>query len=521
MPDPFARSSGVLLHPTSLPGPFGVGDLGPAAFRWVEALARAGQTWWQVLPVGPTGYADSPYQSPSTFAGNLNLLSPESLAADGLASADDVAACELPAGGPVVFADVIPRKRQLVRSAWGRFVAGAGAPDLHTAFTTFAQSAAGWLDEYAVFAAIKDAHGGAPWWRWPAPLAAHDPAAVARAATDLADAVAAHRFGQFLFARQWSALRLHAGALGVRLIGDLPIYVAHDSADVWANPQLFQLDVARNPTHVAGVPPDYFAATGQLWGNPLYAWDAHRADGFAWWERRVRAALRQVDLIRLDHFRGLEAYWAVPFGDPTAEHGTWKKAPGLELLTALRDRLGPLPIIAEDLGFITPEVDALRTRFGLPGMRILQFAFGGAVEPRFRPHRFAPDAVAYTGTHDNDTTAGWADKLTPAERADFTRYAPGAAADPVRTLIQLAWSSVAELAVCPLQDLLDLGSAARMNTPGTTAGNWTWRAPAAALDAPNWVDDLADISAVYERTVDRPPSAHDGEDSQLAAHQVQ
>jgi 4-alpha-glucanotransferase len=483
-----------------LPGPFGVGDLGPAAFRWVELLARAGQAWWQVLPVGPTGYADSPYQSPSTFAGNLNLLSPEAVADDGLVSAADVVACELPPGGPVVFADVIPRKRQLVRTAWERFAAGAGAHDLKAAFAAFTTAEADWLEEYAVFAAVKDAHGGAPWWEWPAPLAAHDRAAVARAAAALDGAVTAHRFGQFLFARQWAALRRFAAARGVKLIGDLPIYVAHDSADVWANPHLIQLDAARTPTHVAGVPPDYFAATGQLWGNPLYAWDAHRADGFAWWARRVKAVLNQVDLIRLDHFRGLEAYWAVPFGDPTAERGTWERAPGGELLAAVRERLGALPIIAEDLGFITPEVDALRTRFGLPGMRILQFAFGGAVETRFRPHHFTPDAVAYTGTHDNDTTAGWAEKLAPPERADFTRYAPDAAADPVRALARLAWASVAELAVCPLQDLLGLGSEARMNTPGTTTGNWTWRAPATALDDPEWVGFLAEITAAYERT---------------------
>lgn len=493
-----ARSSGVLLHPTSLPGPFGVGDLGPAAHRWVEHLAAAGQGWWQMLPLGPTGYADSPYQSPSTFAGNLNLLSPEALAADGLASAADVAACELPAAGPVVFADVIPRKRQLVRTAWDRFKAGEGGRALRDEYAAFLNAEQTWLDPYTLFEAIKDSHGGTPWWEWPSEHA--NPFTTPRRWLEFAEGVGIHRFGQFLFARQWAALRRHAAGLGVKLIGDLPIYVAHDSADVWANPAIFQLDATRTPTHVAGVPPDYFAATGQRWGNPLYAWNAHRADGFAWWTRRVRGILKQVDLIRLDHFRGLEAYWAVPFGDPTAEHGTWQKAPGTELLAALNANLGTLPIIAEDLGFITPEVDALRTGFGLPGMRILQFAFGGAVESRFRPHRFTPDAVAYTGTHDNDTTAGWAAKLLPEERADFARYAPGADADPVRSLIRLAWGSVAELAVCPLQDLLGLGSTARMNTPGTTSGNWVWRAPAAVLDDPEWVEFLADITAAYERT---------------------
>lgn len=493
------RSSGVLLHPTSLPGPFGVGDLGPAAFAWVDALAAAGQRWWQVLPVGPTGYGDSPYQSPSTFAGNLNLLSPELLERDGLVTAADVAGCELPATDRADFAAVIPRKRRLVRAAWDRFRAGDGPADLRAAFALFRSAEAGWLDEYAVFAAVKDAHDGRPWWQWPAPLAGHDERAVRSAAVELADAADAHRFGQFLFFRQWAALREYARGKGVQIIGDLPIYVAHDSADVWANPGLFALDDTRTPTAVAGVPPDYFSATGQLWGNPVYAWDAHRADGFGWWAERMRAALTLFDLVRLDHFRGIEAYWAVTYGDPTAAGGRWEPGPGAELLGAIRDRLGAVPIIAEDLGFITPGVEALREGFGLPGMRILQFAFGGAVEPRFRPHRFDRNTVAYTGTHDNDTTAGWAAGLTPAERADYVRYAPEAAADPVRTLVRLGWASVADLVLAPLQDLLGLGTEARFNTPGTTAGNWVWRAAEAQLADGEWVDFLREVTTVYER----------------------
>lgn len=495
---PLPRSSGVLLHPTSLPGPFGVGDLGPAAFAWVDTLARAGQGWWQVLPVGPTGYGESPYQSPSTFAGNLNLLSPEALAADGLATPADVAGCGLPAGPRVEFAAVIPRKRRLVRAAWERFQAGHGAAELPTAFAAFRDAEAGWLDEFAVFMAIKDAHDGRPWWQWSSGLAGHD-GAVTAAAAELADEADAHRFGQFLFFRQWSALREYARANGVKLIGDLPIYVAHDSADVWANPDLFQLDPTRTPVDVAGVPPDYFSATGQLWGNPLYAWDAHRRAGFGWWADRMRGALKLFDLVRLDHFRGLEAYWAVPFGDPTAERGEWRKAPGAELLAAVRAALGGLPLVAEDLGVITPEVDALREGFGLPGMRILQFAFGGAVEHRFRPHRFERNVVAYTGTHDNDTTAGWAAGLTPEERADYARYAPGAGADPVGTLLRLGWGSVADLVLAPLQDLLRLGPAARFNVPGTTAGNWLWRATEAEASGAGWADDLLDLTTVYER----------------------
>lgn len=495
---PLPRSSGVLLHPTSLPGPFGVGDLGPAAFAWVDTLARAGQAWWQVLPVGPTGYGDSPYQSPSTFAGNPNLLSPELLERDGLASAAEVAACELPATDQADFEAVIPRKRRLVRAAWDRFRAGDGASGLRPAFAAFRSAEAGWLDEYALFAAVKDAHDGRPWWQWSSGLAAHD-GQVPAAAAELADDVDAHRFGQFLFFRQWTGLREYARAKGVKVIGDLPIYVAHDSADVWANPGLFALDATRTPTAVAGVPPDYFSETGQLWGNPVYAWDAHRATGFAWWAERMRAALKLFDLVRLDHFRGLEAYWAVPYGAPTAAGGRWEPGPDAELLMAIRDRLGEVPIIAEDLGFITPGVEALREGFGLPGMRILQFAFGGAVEPRFLPHRFDRNVVAYTGTHDNDTTAGWAAKLTPAEREAFIRYAPGAATDPVRTLVRLGWASVADLVLAPVQDFLGLGSGARFNVPGTTTGNWRWRADAKALAGPEWVEFLGEITTAYER----------------------
>jgi 4-alpha-glucanotransferase len=485
------------LHPTSLPGPFGVGDLGPEAFAWVDALARARQSWWQVLPVSPTGYGDSPYQAPSTFAGNPNLISPEWLERDRLVTAADVAACEVPAG-PANYEEVIPRKRQLVRGAWDRFQA-QGPEALRSAFAAFVTQERWWLDEFALFAAIKSAHGERPWWEWPAPLAARNATALAAVAEELADEIDAVRFSQFLFVRQWAALRDHAHQNRVRIVGDLPIYVARDSADVWANPELFLVDDSRTPTVVAGVPPDYFSATGQLWGNPIYDWEAHRRSGFVWWIDRLRSALTVFDLVRLDHFRGLEAYWAVPFGDPTAERGEWRKAPGRELLEAVRAALGGVPIIAEDLGFITPEVDALRTAFGLPGMRILQFAFGGAVEERFLPHRFTPDAVVYTGTHDNDTTRGWCERLTGEERRRFARYAPDAERDPVWGLIRLGWASVAELALAPLQDLLGLGGEARMNTPGTLTGNWRWRADTKATRQQEWTERLHELTEVYER----------------------
>lgn len=501
------RSSGILLHVTSLPGPFGVGDLGPAAVRWIDTLAAAGQRWWQVLPVGPTGYGDSPYQALSTFAGNPNLINPELLTEDRLASPVEVAACEAPAG-PVDYPRVEVARRRLLAAAAARFRAG-DAPGLRAPFRAFCEREASWLDDFALFVALKDDHGGAPWWAWEKPLAHRNPAALKTAAARLANQVEVHRLAQFLFFRQWDALRARAVARGVRLLGDLPIYVAEDSADVWTHPELFRLDADRRPVFVAGVPPDYFSVTGQLWGNPVYDWDAHRRTGFAWWVARMRAMARLFDLVRVDHFRGLEAYWAVPGGDATAVGGHWAPGPGAELLAALRAGLGSLPVVAEDLGVITPEVDALREEFLLPGMRVLQFAFGGAVESRFLPHRYVPNLLVTTGTHDNDTTRGWYEKLTPAERATFEAYEPGATADPVWSLVRLAWASVANLAVAPLQDLLGLGSEARVNTPGVAGGNWRWRASEADAAGAAWAARLAEYTRVYERT---------GDDTEAPAH---
>jgi 4-alpha-glucanotransferase len=492
------RSSGVLLHPTSLPGPFGIGDLGPAARTWVDTLAAAGQTWWQVLPVGPTGYADSPYQSPSTFAGNMNLLSPERLREWQLVGGDDVQKCKLPAG-PVDYQAVIPRKHELVRSSWHWFKAGNGVP-LRPAFDRFRADAAGWLDDFAFFMALKDANCGAPWWEWPSGLALRKKADLRAAAETFADDVDFYRFGQFLFARQWAELREHARRRGVKVIGDLPIYVAADSADVWAHPSLFMLDDNRRPKFVAGVPPDYFSKTGQLWGNPIYDWEVHRKQRFRWWGDRMAAACALFDLVRLDHFLGVERYWAVPFGDTTAEHGRWGKGPSDALLAALEKRLRGLPIIAEDLGIVTPEADALRERFGLPGMRVLQFAFGGAVEDRFLPHCFDRNTAAYTGTHDNDTTRGWYEHLTREEKASYVRYTSEAKAEPVWALIRLVEASVADLAVVPLQDLLELGSEARTNTPGTDAANWRWRAREKDVSTgAKWVDRLRELTTTYGR----------------------
>ena len=494
----FERASGILLHPTSLPGPYGIGDLGPAARRWVDGLAAARQQWWQLLPLAPTGYADSPYQCLSTFAGNFYLVSPDDLAHEGLLAPAALAG----AAFPETYTDfdrVIPYKVMLLDQAWENFQRGL-APALRPAFEQFCLAEAAWLDDFALFMALKDAQGGASWLTWDPELRQRQPAALDRARAALAEACARQRFRQFLFFRQWQALKAYAQAHGVKLIGDVPIFVAADSADVWSHPESFHLDAQCRPTVVAGVPPDYFSATGQLWGNPLYHWEALKQTGYAWWVDRVRAVFRQVDLVRIDHFRGFEAYWQVPGADRTAERGQWVKGPGADLFDTLAEHLGALAVIAEDLGTITPEVDALRTRYNFPGMRILQFAFAGAVEERFLPHHYERNTVVYTGTHDNDTTRGWFASATAAERAFMRRYL-GRDCTPETIsweMLRLAWASVADLAVAPLQDVLNLGSEARMNLPGQPAGWWRWRFAEAQLTGAV-LDRLGDLTEVYQR----------------------
>lgn len=495
------RSAGLLLHPTSLPGPYGIGDLGPAARRWLDDLARAKQTWWQMLPLAPPGAGNSPYQAFSAFAGNAHLVSPDDLLADGLIGTADLAGASFPTGR-VDYAHVEKFKDDFLARAWANFGRGT-APDLRQPFAEFRADQQSWLDDYALFMALREVRPPGPYTDWPQPLIAREPTAIDRARRDQADAVGRHQFAQFLFARQLAALRAHARERGVKLIGDLPIFVSPDSADVWAHPELFRLDARRRPTVVAGVPPDYFSKTGQRWGNPHYDWDVMRQDGFAWWKARMRAVFAQCDLVRLDHFRGFEAAWEVPADEPTALNGRWAPGPGDELLHALRADLGGLPVIAEDLGEITAPVHALRLRFGLPGMRILQFAFGGAIEDRFLPHAFDHNTVAYTGTHDNDTTRGWYDSLTPDERAGYLRYAPEADRDPVWALMRLAWMSVADLAVAPVQDVLDLGTEARMNVPGVADGNWVWRLEPGML-TDDHLDRLAEVTVTYGRRPSGP-----------------
>jgi 4-alpha-glucanotransferase len=489
------RSAGILLHPTSLPGPYGIGDLGPAAYAWVDALARAGQSWWQVLPLGPTGYGDSPYQSFSAFAGNPTLISPDLLLRDGLIRQADLANVRFPAG-QVDYGNVIPFKAWVTERAWQTFRSG-GAAHLQRAFEDFGARHGHWLEDYALFMALKEAHNGKSWLEWPAELTLRDRDALARARQTHADTVGQHQFRQFLFFRQWADLKSYAHERGVRLIGDQPIFVSIDSADVWHNPDLFQLDAQRRPTVVAGVPPDYFSSTGQLWGNPLFNWDALKRTGYAWWIARLRSTLALVDLVRLDHFRGFEAYWEVPAGHTTAEKGRWVKGPGSDLFAALKEALNGLPLLAEDLGLITPEVEALRDEWHLPGMRVLQFAFGDGPKNPFLPDHYIRNTVVYTGTHDNDATHGWYAKLSQKE-ADFLRRYVHPTDDIAWDLIRLAWSSTADYAIVPLQDVLSLGSESRMNFPGRAAGNWCWRYTPEMPWQPA-LDRLAELTDLFDR----------------------
>ncbi len=510
----FPRSSGVLLHPTSLPGRFGVGDLGDEAHKFVDFLAASGQSLWQVLPLGPTGYGDSPYQCFSAFAGNTLLVSPERLVEEGLLAAEDLARAPTFPAEKVDFGSAIEFKNALLRKAFERFTQTTDR-DLRAYFEQFSRQAAGWLEDYALYRALKDAQGGLAWNEWGPELARRDAGALAAAREHLRDAVAAQKFYQFLFFRQWAALKSYAHEHGVLLVGDIPIFVARDSADVWMNPDQFKLDEAGNPLVVAGVPPDYFSATGQLWGNPIYNWDRMLQDGFRWWIERVRATLATFDIVRVDHFRGFAASWEIPGGDKTAERGRWVEVPGRELFTAIKNALGDLPIIAEDLGVITPDVEALRDDFGLPGMRILQFAFGGDTTNTDLPHNYVRNSVVYTGTHDNDTTVGWFTSVAGAgstrdeaqierERKFCLEYLGSDGREIHWDFIRAVLASVADTAVIPLQDLLGLGTEARMNLPNSTSGNWAWRYKPGAL-TPEIGERLKKMTELYGR-------AHKSED---------
>ena len=493
----FPRSAGILLHPSSLPGDGGIGELGRHAYAWVDFLEAAGQRLWQVMPLGPTGYGDSPYQSFSAFAGNPYLLSVDGLVDDGWLRAEELAEVRALPRERVDYGAVIPAKLALLRRAAERFGEGADRAD-RDAFQAFREAEGAWLEDFALFMALKEAHSGAAWTDWDEPVRLRRGGALEDARGSLAEAVRRHALWQHWFYRQWGALRAYANARGVSIVGDIPIFVSLDSADAWAHPELYHFDASGHPTVVAGVPPDYFSATGQRWGNPLYRWERMAERGFGWWIDRFRSTLDFFDIVRVDHFRGFEACWEIPAAEPTAVKGRWVEGPGQPLFDALAAALGDLPVIAEDLGVITPEVEALREANGLPGMKVLQFAFAGDAGDPYLPHNYPRNCVAYTGTHDNDTTAGWYAQAPEAERDFVRRYLARGDDNLPWEFMRLAQASVADLAIAPLQDVLGLGSEARMNTPGRAAGNWSWRF--AWEDLPEWLAPaLLEMARVYGR----------------------
>ena len=494
------RVAGVLLHPSSLPGR-GIGELGEEAFRFVDWLVGAGQSLWQILPLVPTSDDGSPYSGLSAVGGNPNLVSLERLQEDGLLT--DVDLAPHPVGAePVDYAALARWKPALLGVAWRAFRDGAAA-HLRAPFEQFRQAERAWVEELALFLALREHFGHRPWREWDDEVRLREPAALVRWRARLAEDVERQAFVQFLFARQWQALRAYANARGVRIVGDVPIFVAHDSVDVWAHPELFHLDDEGRPTVVAGVPPDYFSATGQRWGNPLYRWDVLAARGYDWWVQRFRRTFAQVDVVRIDHFRGFDAYWEIPAGEETAVNGEWVPGPGAALFRALEQELGELPLIAEDLGLITPSVEALRDELGLPGMRVLQFAFGDDGQNPHLPANYPEHTVAYPGTHDNDTLLGWWAQAELAQREQAKRLLPPKTGPLHWALIRLVWESRASWAIVLVQDVLGLGNAARLNTPGQCRGNWRWRLQPEQL-TPVVQQTLRDLTRAARRDASRP-----------------
>ena len=497
---PFARSSGIVLHPTSLPGQFGIGDLGQSAYEFIDFLERSGQKIWQVLPLGPTGYEHSPYtMNFSAFAGNPLLVSLEQLAAEGLletAALQGIGEDTDPTR--VDFDQVIPLKTRYLRQAYQRF-----EPD--EAFAQFCQEQAYWLEDYVLFISLLEANDGQDWSEWDSAIARREPAALQAQAQRLEDEIQYHRFVQFKFFEQWKRLRTYANDRGIQIVGDISIYVCYNSADVWADPQCFKLDPETlRPLYIAGVPPDYFSATGQLWGNPVYDWDYLKNSQFEWWVKRFKATLEYVDVVRIDHFRAFEAYWQVPAGEATALNGEWIEAPGYAFFDTLGDRLGSLPVLAEDLGIITPEVEALRDHFEFPGMKILLFAFGDDENNPYLPHNFERNCAVYVGTHDNDTAIGWWEHdASEAVKQAVARYLGFDSPDQITeihwALLRLAYGSVADLAIVQLQDVLGLGHESRMNDPSTPVGNWRWRYPNSDLLSEEVAQRLQAVTQTYGR----------------------
>ena len=503
------RAAGVLVHPTSLPGPGGVGVLDESAAELLGFLAAAGISYWQVCPLGPTGYGDSPYQCFSSFAGNPYLIDLTALVHAGLLTPAQLAPLRSLNPDRVDFGALYERKRPLLMAVHAAWRKDSKRPLPYGDFAAFRAGNAAWLESYSLFAALKDHFSGQPWWEWPDALRSFAAAEKSALQRGLAAAAEAHAFIQYLFFGQWNQLRAHAASLGIRIIGDTPIFTAADSADVWANPQLFQLDpTTHRPTAVAGVPPDYFSMDGQLWGNPLYAWPAHAAEGYAWWLARLRANFELCDVVRLDHFRGFEAYWAVPATAPTARTGSWVDGPGLEFFRQVQAAIPDARLIAEDLGLMTPDSRALRDATGLPGMAVLQFAFGDGSDNLYLPHNHRTNSVIYPGTHDNDTTIGWYATTDEKTRDHIRRYLRISGREIGWDFIRSAYASVANLVVIPLQDLLSLGSEARFNTPGRSQGNWTWRYRPEQLHAlrDNSSGYLRELAALYRRDEAESPA---------------
>ena len=512
----FERKSGVLLHPTSLPGRYGVGSFDKNAYKWVDFLAETRQSLWQVLPLGPTGYGDSPYQSFSSFAGNPYLISLDDMVKEGLLGQDVLdSAPEFPQDR-VDYGAIYHWKLTVLRQAALTFRTFA-TPAQQSEFAAFCAAESDWLNDYALFMALKDAHDGKPWHEWKLDLRSRKKKALDAAIQEHDDAIHAYKFSQWLFYRQWNQLKAYANGKEIQIVGDIPIFVAMDSSDAWTNPSEFFLDKEFKPTVVAGVPPDYFSATGQLWGNPLYKWAQMKKTGYAWWLKRIRAALKLYDIVRIDHFRGFAAYWEVPADETTAINGKWVKGPAADFFTVVKEALGDLPIIAEDLGEITPDVIELRNQFALPGMKILQFAFSSDASDKFLPHNYEHNFVVYSGTHDNDTTIGWyKGTATEKERDFFRRYLRTDGHDAAWNMIDACFRSVANTAIVPLQDLLSLGTEARMNFPGTASGNWSWRfTPAQISDF--LTSRLKDVTTIYGRD----PKTYEGKGPEAGGQEGQ
>jgi len=514
---PMARAAGILLHPTSLPGPHGVGDLGAAAYRFVETLEAAHQTIWQMMPLGPVGLGNSPYAASSAFAGFPLLIALDELAARGWLDRHDLDAPDFPPA-QVQFQDAATFKMERLRKAFGRFEQSASARD-RGSLEAFQDRQRAWLDDFALFMALKDAHDGAGWMDWERPLALREPDALAKARRDQAADIRFHQWVQWIFFEQWASVRKHANDRGIMIVGDIPIFVALDSADVWVHREQFQMD-EELPKVVAGGPPDAFSKTGQRWGNPIYDWDRMAQTDFRWWLDRFRATLELVDTVRLDHFRGFAAYWSVPADEETAIHGAWVPGPGKALFDTVAAELGHIPMIVEDLGEITPDVIVLRESLGFPGMKVLQFAFGDdahdgvpqGMSP-YLPHNYQPNCVVYTGTHDNDTTVGWFASLGDDERASVLRYVGTDGSRIARDLTRLAYQSVATIAIIPLQDLLELGAEARINVPGRPEHNWTWRYQDGMIQ-PHHTEWLAELTAATARW--KAPEAPEDQPEQKA-----